>query len=300
MDKIFKITETDYSSIKKGINSLLKEYTFLRSMSIGKSCLGREIYALKLGNAENYSLITAGINGSEYITSILSLIWLENLCEAIKTDGVFCGLKTKKALYGRGVIIVPSVNPDGCEIALKGALAGLNMSEEIKKLCHGNYKGFNANARGVNINNNFGAGWEELKQAEIKKGISAPHHSEFCGYTQKSEPETKAICRLCETGRIRHILDLHLGGRTIYRSYKSKSPKKSRQMAEILATAGGYSIDSTGELLQDSGLKNWFISEFDRPAFTLRIGKERENLSEQDVEKLVKEISEMLMLATVM
>ena len=77
----------------------------------------------------------------------------------------------------RGLIIVPMLNPDGVEIAQHGARGCLHLAKRIYDLCDGHFERWQANARGVDLNHNFDAGWEKLRQMEISYGIlkPAPH-----------------------------------------------------------------------------------------------------------------------------
>ena len=70
MIKIVKSAEYDYFGRKKLIDKLCDEYYFLRRGVIGRSCAGRDITSLKIGSAEEYSLITAAFHGSESITAV--------------------------------------------------------------------------------------------------------------------------------------------------------------------------------------------------------------------------------------
>ena len=113
MGKIVNAAEYDYIGRKKLMDKLCDEYYYLKRGVIGRSCFGRDITALKLGSAEEYSLISAAFHGSESITAVVLLMFVESLCEAIKTDGYIGGINARRALNGRGVIFVPCVNPDG-------------------------------------------------------------------------------------------------------------------------------------------------------------------------------------------
>jgi len=300
MEKIFKSQNYNYINLRKAIFKLSQRYSFLKLLSIGKSCLGKDIIAIKLGNAPDYALFSAAFHGSEHITTNVLMLWLENLCDALQNQKPFWGLNAEKALFGRGIILIPRVNPDGCDVAIEGKTGCGNRLREITKMCGGDFEHFNANIRGVDINHNFNAGWEELKAEEAKLGIIVPNYTRFGGYSPESEPETVAICNLCRTEKIRHILALHSQGRVIYWSYKNKKPKRSRQMAEIMATSSGYSLDYATGIAEGGGFKDWFIDKFDKPGFTVEIGKGENPLPINTAQDLYKEIAETLILSAIM
>lgn len=163
-------------------------------------------------------------------------------------------------------------------------------------MCKGDFKHFNANFRGVDINHNFDADWEKLKIKEKEMGIHFPTASRFGGYKKMSEPETLAIVNLCKTFNIRHATALHSQGKVIYWSYGDKRPPHARQMAEIMASASGYALDYAIGIANGGGFKDWFISEFNRPSFTVEVGIGKNPLPIQSAEKIYEEVKKALTL----
>lgn len=300
MKKIVSAAEYDYFERKKLMDKLCDEYYFLRRGVIGRSCAGRYITSLKIGSAEEYSLITAAFHGSESITAVVLLMFIEKLCEAIKTDGYIGGISARRSLNGRGIIFVPCVNPDGCEISINGELGCGELAAQIKKLCKGDFKHWNANLRGVDINHNFSAGWNELHEKEIKAGIYCPGPTRFGGYRPESEPETLSLTELCRKTKIRHVVALHSQGEVIYWCYGDSTPPRSKKMAEIMATASGYALDTPVGIAVGGGFKDWFITEFRRPGFTIELGTGKNPLPAADAEKIYMRVRKMLMLFIMM
>lgn len=300
MKKIVSAAEYDYFGRKRLMDKLCDEYYFLKRKVIGRSCAGRDITSLKIGSAEEYSLITAAFHGSESITSVVLLMFIERLCEAIKTDGYIGGISARRSLNGRGIIFVPCVNPDGCEISLRGETGCGELAATIKKLCKGDFKHWNANLRGVDINHNFSAGWDELHEKEIKAGIYCPGPTRFGGYRPESEPETLALTELCRKTKIRHAVALHSQGEVIYWCYGDSTPPRAKKMAEIMATASGYALDTPVGIAVGGGFKDWFITEFNRPGFTVELGLGENPLPAYLADDIYKKVEKMLMLSTVM
>lgn len=300
MERIIDSVDYDYRAYKKALDSLTKKYGILHRFIIGKSCAGRDIYALQLGKSADYSLITAAFHGSEHITTNILLFFIEELCESLSTAGSLAGVDTRKALIGRGIIFVPRVNPDGCEISIHGATACADLAESMARICKRDFKHWNANFRGVDINHNFNAGWNELREKERKSGIYGPSPTRYGGPKPESEPETVALTKLCRTGRIRHATALHTQGEVIYWSYGDKKPPRSEKMAEIMATATGYALDFPVGLAEGGGFKDWFISELSKPAFTVEAGKGENPLPIDTAYDIYLRLKEMLMLSSIM
>lgn len=300
MDSIVNIIEYDYIERNKIIEKICENYSFVKKSTIGKSCGGRDIKALKIGSAKEYCLIAAAFHGSERITANVLLMFIERLCYAIKTDGYIAGLKARRAMVGRGVIFVPCVNPDGCDISLLGVKALGTKAIQLSKLCKNDFTHWNANLRGVDINHNFNAGWQELREKEREAGIYGPSPTRYGGIKPESEPETVALTNLCRTNEIRHVIALHSQGEVIYWDYGNKRIPRSRKMAEIMATSSGYALDVPTGLASGGGFKDWFISEFSRPGFTVEMGLGENPLPINDAEKIYKKTEEMLMLCCIM
>lgn len=300
MERIIKPVNFDYQKMKKFIDALCCRIPLLQPFCIGKSCAGREITALKINSGDEYVLFTAAFHGSEHITSNILLMFMEDFCTAYARNFSLCGINIRKALGNRGIIFVPRVNPDGCEISINGALGCGKDAGKIYKLCSGDFIHFNANLRGVDINHNFDAGWEQLHTLERKSGILGPAPTRFGGEYPHSEPETKALVGLCKGYNIHHALALHSQGEVIYWDYNGLEGKTARRMAEIMATVSGYALDVPVGLASGGGFKDWFISEFLRPAFTVEVGKGKNPLPINSAEKIYKDICEMLTIAAIM
>lgn len=300
MERIVNSREYNYMGRQRLIESLCEKYKFIKSTTIGRSCMGKVINALKIGNASQYALITAAFHGSERITSTVLLMFIEELADALENDGYIAGINVRRALKGRGIIFVPCVNPDGCDISLLGSLGCADKAENLAKLCKYDFEHWNANARGVDINHNFDAGWKELRELERSEGIYGPAPTRFGGYKPESEPETLALTELCRKAQIRHVTALHSQGEVIYWSFGKKQPSRSRKMAEIMATASGYALDVPSIIATGGGFKDWFIDKFDRPGFTVEIGKGKNPLPAETAENLYIHLREMLILCSIM
>lgn len=300
MERITDNTEIDGARRKDIITSLLLEYPFLKRQVIGKSCVGRDIYALKLGNGGSLSVFVGATHGSEHITENILFYFLEELCFTLKHNKYLAGLNTRRALYGKGICIIPCLNPDGCEISIHGEIGGGTHSEDILKMSHGNTKTWNANARGVDLNHNFDAKWEEVKKKEREMGIFAPSSTRFGGFKPFSEPETVAIMDFCNSLSLHHLTALHTQGEVIYYSFEGKEGEKGLKMAQIMASTSGYALDVPIGIAYGGGLKDWFIDKFSRPAFTLEMGLGKNPLPQESAFFIYEKAREMLTLNAIM
>ncbi len=300
MKKIIKSIDMDYMAVSKAIKEFKAIFPFIQTEIIGKSCGGRDITALKIGRSEEYVLFTAAFHGSEHITTNLLLMFIEDICTAIKNGTEFAGFNIRRVMTGRSIIFVPLVNPDGAEISIHGPAIAGQMEHTVQKICKGDFLHWKANLRGVDINHNFDADWNRLHKLEQQYGIYAPAMTRFGGYKAESEPETKAIVNLCHTYRIRHAIALHSQGEVIYWDYGPKNPPRAQKMAEIMASSSGYELSVPESLAVGGGFKDWFIKEFGRPAFTVEVGSGENPLPIDTAENIYRQIAEMLVLCIAM
>lgn len=282
---------------RKMIFSLKKAYPCLGVHLIGRSLCQRGIYSLRIGRSENPLLIAAGFHGQEWMTSLLALRFAEILLHSKACGVPICGIDT--SCISREVIILPCVNPDGVQIAINGIDGAWKYAENVEKIMHSSCEKWNANAHGVDINHNFDAGWTELRNMEIEAGIVAPSPRRYGGYMPESEPETVALVNFTKLRKPRMAIALHSQGEEIFWEYGTKKPPESERIARILAASSGYTLVKNSSLASHGGYKDWFIDFFNRPAFTVEVGKGENPLPLSDFEPILKDIIPMLTLAAV-
>lgn len=283
---------------RKIIFSLKKTYPFLKVNVIGKSLCQRDIFSLTIGKSRNPLIIAAGFHAQEWLTTLLALRFAEILLYSKSNKTTIWGLDP--ASITRSVIIVPCVNPDGVEIALNGFESAGRYADNCEKIAAGSEEKWNANARGVDINHNFDAGWHELRKMETESGILGPSPRRYGGYMPESEPETKAISFLCRLYNPRTAIALHSQGEEIFFEYGNKKPPRSEEIAKIFSAVSGYELVLNSGLASHGGFKDWFIEYFNKPAYTIEIGKGENPLPLSDFDSILKKCIPMLTLASVL
>ncbi len=300
MQSIIKPVEHDYDTLRRELYALVGKYPFMRLERLGKSSMGREILAIRIGNRPSYSLYAAAFHGKERITSAVALRFAERLCEAITVGGNISGISARRMFADRGIIIIPMVNPDGCDIAVNGAKACLPSPEKIEAICGGSFNDWNANGRGVDINRNFDAGWQIQRELDSQDGITGPAPSRYGGSRPESEAETSALTSLCRRMNIACVMALHTQGEEIYWKYGDRTPACAERMARILGASSGYTVTEPKELASHAGFKDWFINEFGRPGFTVELGRGKNPLAPEILDYIYPAAEEMMALLQVM
>ncbi len=277
------------------INGLCQKYPFTECATIGKSLCGREIRCFKIGSSNNPVLFAAAFHGMEWLTSLLVLIFAEQMSEAYHNNGDINSVKIKETLNQRGLMIVPCVNPDGVEISINGAQTAGPYETLINEIMNNKpATSWQANARGVDINHNFNANWYALHSLEEKNGITGPAPTRYGGPFPESEPETKALVNLCKKINFRHVIAFHSQGEEIYWEYGKNTPETSKTMGQQMAALSGYTLSEPEGLAVGGGFKDWFIEKFAKPGFTVEIGKGKNPLPLSDINKIYPKLKNML------
>lgn len=300
MSHIVKPTEFNYSTNLKLFEELTAKFPFLKPEIQGRTALGRGIFSLSLGNPKNSVLIAGGFHGSEWLTCLELYLFAERLCTHIAERTSLCGIDVEKAFSMLGVTIIPCVNPDGTEIAVKGVEGAKGLKSFVSSAGCENYSKWNANALGVDINHNFNAGWDKLRQLEREEGIDAPSSRRYGGKYPESEAETKALTRLCRLRRFRSAMAIHSQGEELFWRYGENTPKNSAMMAKIIADSCSYKLVDNDGLYSHGGFKDWFIEEFALPGFTMEIGKGENPLPTGQLYEIYGRIEEALLLFCLM
>lgn len=284
-----------YQNLKMAAMELKKTYPFLEVFSLGQSLAGRELYAFSIGPAQNTSLFVGGVHGMEWLTSLLLTRLLEDVCRALKTGAPLADIDMNRSLETRSLTIVPCLNPDGVEIAVAGpSTAG--KWETLVRGCKDTDR-WQANARGVDLNHNFDAGFEILRKLEEEAGYTGPGPTRYGGPFPFSEPESAALAEFCRQFSPHQAYAFHSQGEEIYYRYGGRTPPRSRLMAQVMASASGYKIAQPEGLASHGGFKDWFIDYFGAPAFTIEIGRGKNPLPVEELEPIYARLLEMLLIS---
>jgi len=278
------------------IKQICQKYDFVNYSVIGESLCKRPIEALTIGNKTDGVLMCGAVHGMEWLTTLILLKFFEECCESMRRKTIVSGFKLYRFLLRRGLTVIPCVNPDGVEIQLGGSLTAGEYSGQINGITN-NTSRWQANARGVDLNHNFDAGWQALKAMEINAGITKPASTRYGGEAPFSEPETKCLADFCRGNSFRHLLAFHSQGREIYYDFGPRTPVRSYELGKLFAKSSGYQLEHPEDLAVGGGLKDWFIETFGKPAFTIEIGKGKNPLPIYSLEAEYKILLEMLCFA---
>ena len=300
MERIVIPTPADSGAVRGFIGALRRRYRFLESFPIGACVCGRELFCLRLGQGDERVLFAAAFHAQEWLTSLLLLRFCEDMCAALAGDGMLADIPFARGLCGRSIYMIPQMNPDGVDIAIHGAQTAGIYAATVRALGGDSYGVWSANARGVDLNHNYDAGWDEMAAAETAAGITGPAPRQWRGPYPASEPETKALITLCARVRFRHVIALHSQGEEIYWQYGDNTPDQSHLMAKIMGACSGYTVAQPTGLASHGGFKDWFIQTTGRAGFTWECGKAENPLPQEEFEPIYARIQEMMALSALM
>ena len=220
---------------------------------IGKSLLGRNIYAVKIGCGKPVGIAQYAIHGREFITASLALSHAQ------------LGLSTGSCW------IIPLANPDGALLSEQGlsSIERNKTKRELLKINGGcaDFSLWKANARGVDLNVNFDADWGQGATNVRKAGAE-----NYIGKQPFSEPETCALKDFTLQIKPNYTLSYHTKGEEIYWYFGQSTHTclRDRTLAQVLSQATGYPLcNAKGSV---GGYKDWCIQQLQIPSFTIEAG----------------------------
>jgi g-D-glutamyl-meso-diaminopimelate peptidase len=250
--------------LNKWIQEIKSNYSGIHFFTIGYSVLGRPIHALSMGSGPNKIMVNASHHANEWLTTLLLMRFAEESAEKIPDE--IC-------LY-----LVPMVNPDGVNMVLTRQVTG----------------DWKANTRGVDLNSNYPAGWEQARKIKNALGYDKPGSRGYVGPYPLSEPESKAMADFTREMRFGITLSLHTQGEEIYWRYGDFLPPRSREIGSALAMVSGYLLEDTPDESSHAGYKDWFIQEFDKPGFTIECGLGENPLPMEDFDGIYPKAAAIL------
>ncbi len=297
--KHFLENPPSYLALKKILLNLSKKYNFIELYSIGKSWLNKDIFCISIGNINDATIFVGAVHSQEWLTTLLLIKLINKISLAISYNLKLYNLDIRKEFKTKGIIIIPMLNPDGVEIAIKGPSAGKIFSDNISNILSYSNKKWQSNARGVDLNHNFDAGFSILKKIEEKAGITKPAVTQYGGDFPHSERESKAIVDfiLYNQNKINKLIAFHSQGEEIFYKYGNTINFKGKFIADIISKNSGYKLIENFGLASHGGLKDWFLEKLKKPALTLEIGRGENPLPITQLDEIYRKLAYSLILS---
>ncbi len=221
---------------------------------IGRSREGRDLYALFIGSRGGaVGIATYAIHAREWITACLAM------------------QHVRRGMVRGGVWVVPLVNPDGALLVQEGV-------ESVRPSLRGgllylsggaDFSLWKANARAVDLNVNFDAGW-----GTGQCNLHTPAPANYIGPAPFSEPETQALRDFTLEVAPAFTVSYHTKGEVIYWRFRQGAlrARRARRYAALVSRAPGHPpAEAAGPA---GGYKDWCVEKLHIPAFTVEGGRE--------------------------
>ena len=224
----------------------------------------------------------------------VSDVFVKNYIKALNERATFHGYPPELWFEEITLWVLPMLNPDGIELVLSGPQEDHPWKKELLELNGGDtdFSNWKANIRGVDLNDQFPAFWQEEASRREKTG---PGPRDFGGESPLSEPESIALASFTKERKFDAVIALHSQGQEVYWNYRNAEPAYSENWAVQLADAAGYkAVKLFGS---DAGYKDWFILEFRRPGFTVETGLGVNPLPVSQYDTIAQEVERIMVTA---
>ena len=257
------------------IKDLVSAYPGLaRYETIGMSVTGTPINAIVLGSpgAGKKVLFQAAIHAREGITALIAMRQAECMLKAASFGGVYRGVNVADMLNGVEIWVVPIANPDGLRLlhegisAVPASMPALKASIRKMNGYSNKFIRWKANARGVDLNRNFETGWKKDKY------YPKPGPYNYPGTGPLTEPESLALQDLTLKKDFAMTMSYHSSGKVIYWYNPATGYGADYYIASSLKNITGYRILSPASQVFNGGYRDWYVSRYNRPGFTLEVG----------------------------
>jgi hypothetical protein len=213
----------------------------------GRSVEGRDLYARRLGYGEQVIFLVGGIHGG-YESNTTDLI---NQMIAHYTQN------PSQILPTISLVLIPSANPDG---ASRG------------RTLEGRF-----NANGVDLNRNWGCGWEATAyfQSQVVSAGGAPF----------SEPETIALASLISDVRPSAVLFYHSAANGVYAG-NCGGDGSSAILGQVLGVATGYNFGESFSAYPVTGTAPSWVDSLNIPSVDVELATASEAELERNIRGL--------------
>lgn len=258
----------DSQRLDEILTGLKEKFPFITVQSIGQSVLGTPIHELRVGRGMKKVHMNGSFHANEWITTVLLLRLVHTYLLSLTNRVSISGINPWSCYQNIELSLVPMVNPDGVDLVINGPL--VPYYDEVMKINGGSeeFVHWKANIRGVDLNKQFPANWDIDRK---RKAPNGPAPRDYPGNAPLTEPEAIAMAHLAKINQFDYCLAFHTQGEEFYWGYEGNEPEDSARIAKRFEKVSGYKavryVDS------HAGYKDWFLQEFQRPAFTIELGK---------------------------
>lgn len=275
---------------------------FVYIKTLTRTAGGRPVVAVQLGCGYTKVLVTGTHHANESITGTLLWELLLAYCEAVRAGGTFGGRNAQALFRNSMLYCVPLVNPDGADLVAgeipEAAPEYIQAAEIAAQFPDIPFpSGWKANLRGVDLNLNYPASWEQAKTIKAALGFDRPAPRDYPGHKPLDQRETAALAAYTACIRPDVFLAYHTQGSVIYPGGPGIDPPGAEALAQAFSEVSGYAVEQVPPESSNAGFKDWFLSRFHRPGFTIEAGLGENPLPLEQLPRLIEENEPLLAVA---
>ena len=260
------------------ILQIIRTYPFCRTELLTTTAFQRPIRTLVIGQGPRKVIYTAAHHANEWITALILLRFAEELAQAIAEDGEIFGRSARKLSQTATIYMLPMVDPDGVDL-VTGAIEEQTGQYRLARQLADNYpqipfpEGWKANLLGVDLNLQYPAKWLQAREIKFSAGFTRPGPRDYVGSAPLDQRETRALAGYTEAIDPAMVLAFHSQGKEIYWQFADIFVPGARELGEEFARVSGYALADTPYNSSFAGYKDWFISRWRRPGYTIEVGQ---------------------------
>ena len=271
--------------------------------TLGESYLGRRIPMVRLGDGKHRILYVGTHHACEWLTGSLLLQFIDTYGTALQAGRCVCNVDLSFLYHTRSVWVIPVLNADGTELALRHGDRFNPLFDRVLLANHGNtdFSKWKANGRGVDLNRNYHAGFADCMRQTTQRMQLYGAPEGYCGTHPESEPEVLSLCQFIRrTVPLDLLLSFHTAGEEIFYTYKNYADARIRNIARILSRFSGYALSTPQPQAADGGLKDWYLQEYRAPAYTVECGRGKTPLPADQLPVIFERLKPMLFCGAVL
>lgn len=104
----------------ENLRILKQAYPFIKTGSIGKSIMGKDIPFVRIGRGQKEVFYSASYHANEWITSLVLLEFMYDYCNAVQSNSSIWNFSARRLFETVSIYLVPMVNPDGVILIFTG------------------------------------------------------------------------------------------------------------------------------------------------------------------------------------